>query len=614
MSNGEPLVVRGALKPISTLTKPLRSVDTETKEPAQALRERTDSTVVPAAGVVGEAMVALVLAALLPGEVRRRPHRRRAARLRRLPGAHRVAALSHQDRALVFIGFMGAGKSRAAPRLRAARASRPSTRTRSSSASSATPIAEFFDRDGEAEFRRREAEVVPRLLDARPRRRHRARRRRRHAPSASATRSPTTSSSGFEVDAETAWERAARHDRPLARDRDAFEALHAEREPLYRELADATLRRAGDDVAVRALPHLLALRELPGRHAVALGRRAARASTRRSSALAFSATLRAGGCARPRAFVVADATVATLYGAGALEGAEAVVRVPPGEGSKTLARGRARARRARPCRDAPRRPRRRARRRRGRRPRRVLRRRLPARRCRRPGADHARRPRSTPPTAARPAWTSPRRKNYVGAFHQPAAVIADTETLATLPEAELAAGFVEVLKTGLIAGGRAVGAGARRRARSTSTRSHRSIAAVREREARGRRRRRARGRRGARCSTSATRSATRSRPRAATSATATARPSGLGLLAALRLSEADGPARGGARRSSARHGLPIELDPAIDDRRHPRGLERDKKRTADGVGFVLLRAPGRGRASVSAWIAARVRAAVEELR
>jgi len=62
MSNGEPLVVRGALKPISTLTKPLRSVDTESKRPAQAMRERTDSTVVPAAGVVAEAMVALVLA------------------------------------------------------------------------------------------------------------------------------------------------------------------------------------------------------------------------------------------------------------------------------------------------------------------------------------------------------------------------------------------------------------------------------------------------------------------------------------------------------------------------------------------------------------------------
>jgi chorismate synthase len=62
MSNGEPLFVRAALKPISTLTKPLRSVDTETKEPAEALRERTDSTVVPAAAVVGEAMTALVLA------------------------------------------------------------------------------------------------------------------------------------------------------------------------------------------------------------------------------------------------------------------------------------------------------------------------------------------------------------------------------------------------------------------------------------------------------------------------------------------------------------------------------------------------------------------------
>ena len=62
MSNGEPLKVRGALKPISTLTKPLRSVDTEAKEPAQALRERTDSTVVPAAAVVAEAMTALVLA------------------------------------------------------------------------------------------------------------------------------------------------------------------------------------------------------------------------------------------------------------------------------------------------------------------------------------------------------------------------------------------------------------------------------------------------------------------------------------------------------------------------------------------------------------------------
>ncbi|HSD80398.1 MAG TPA: chorismate synthase [Solirubrobacteraceae bacterium] len=62
MTTGETLLVRAAIKPIPTLTKPLRSVDTETLEPAQALRERTDSSVVPAAGVVGEAMVAFVLA------------------------------------------------------------------------------------------------------------------------------------------------------------------------------------------------------------------------------------------------------------------------------------------------------------------------------------------------------------------------------------------------------------------------------------------------------------------------------------------------------------------------------------------------------------------------
>jgi chorismate synthase len=62
MTTGEPLIVSGAMKPLSTLTKPLRSVDIATLEPAGALRERTDSCAVPAAGVVAEAMVAFVLA------------------------------------------------------------------------------------------------------------------------------------------------------------------------------------------------------------------------------------------------------------------------------------------------------------------------------------------------------------------------------------------------------------------------------------------------------------------------------------------------------------------------------------------------------------------------
>ena len=62
MTTGAPLVVRGSMKPLPTLTKPLRSVDIATHDPAEALRERTDSCTVPAAGVVGEAMVAFVLA------------------------------------------------------------------------------------------------------------------------------------------------------------------------------------------------------------------------------------------------------------------------------------------------------------------------------------------------------------------------------------------------------------------------------------------------------------------------------------------------------------------------------------------------------------------------
>jgi chorismate synthase len=62
MTNGDPLIARAAMKPLPTLTKPLRSVDIATHQPAAALRERTDSCTVPAAGVVGEAMVAYVLA------------------------------------------------------------------------------------------------------------------------------------------------------------------------------------------------------------------------------------------------------------------------------------------------------------------------------------------------------------------------------------------------------------------------------------------------------------------------------------------------------------------------------------------------------------------------
>jgi len=62
ISNGEDVVVRGYVKPISTLRRPLESVDLTTKETATAAYERSDVCVVPAAGVVGEAMVALTVA------------------------------------------------------------------------------------------------------------------------------------------------------------------------------------------------------------------------------------------------------------------------------------------------------------------------------------------------------------------------------------------------------------------------------------------------------------------------------------------------------------------------------------------------------------------------
>jgi chorismate synthase len=62
ISNGEDILVRGYLKPISTLRRPLGSVDFETREPVKAAYERSDVCVVPAAGVAAEAMIALVLA------------------------------------------------------------------------------------------------------------------------------------------------------------------------------------------------------------------------------------------------------------------------------------------------------------------------------------------------------------------------------------------------------------------------------------------------------------------------------------------------------------------------------------------------------------------------
>jgi chorismate synthase len=62
-STGEPIRVRAAMKPLSTLSRPLATVDYATGKPAVAIKQRTDTCAVPAAGVVGESAVALVIAA-----------------------------------------------------------------------------------------------------------------------------------------------------------------------------------------------------------------------------------------------------------------------------------------------------------------------------------------------------------------------------------------------------------------------------------------------------------------------------------------------------------------------------------------------------------------------
>jgi chorismate synthase len=62
MTNGMPIIIRVAMKPIPTLKRPLRSVDITTKKPVEATYERSDICAVPSAGVIGEAMVALTIA------------------------------------------------------------------------------------------------------------------------------------------------------------------------------------------------------------------------------------------------------------------------------------------------------------------------------------------------------------------------------------------------------------------------------------------------------------------------------------------------------------------------------------------------------------------------
>jgi shikimate kinase/3-dehydroquinate synthase len=200
----------------------------------------------------------------------------------------------------------------------------------------------------------------------------------------------------------------------------------------------------------------------------------------------------------------------------------------------------------------------------------------------------------------------PAAKNYVGAYHQPAGVLADTMTLATLPDAERAAGYAEVVKTALIAGGtlwERVAAGARDDDDVVLACARLKLAVVAQDE-------RDSGRR-------QVLNLGHTVGHAIETVTGYRRyrhgeAVGLGLLAALRLSGHDA-LRAQVRELLSAAGLPVTLDPAVDAGDVVAATARDKKRVgAEPVRFVLLDAPGAARPGVRV-DDADVRGAVAEL-
>jgi shikimate kinase/3-dehydroquinate synthase len=484
------------------------------------------------------------------------------------------ATVAVGERALVFIGFMGAGKTTAARAAASALGGRAVDSDRLLEQRLGATIEQFFASHGEAAFRAAEEELVIELLERPP--------------------GPVISLGGgaagservraalarhtvvlLDVDPDTAWQRAGGR-RPLARDRERFDALHAERLPLYSRIADVVLTDSSRDAVRRAAPAIAALppgtrmlwaRSASGEYPVYVGH----------DVLALRPR---GG----RPFVVTDETVGELYG-GAIADAVATVTVPPGEGAKTWEQAG-----------------------------RVLRALAAA------GMEHddhvvalgggvvgdlagfcaATYQRGVPvvqvPTTlvaqvdsaygGKTGVDLPEGKNYAGAYHQPAAVLADPAVLATLPPAELAAGWAEVVKTALIAGGalweRVRDPAAEVDADLVLACARTKLAVVAEDE-------RDQGRR-------QVLNLGHTLGHAIETATGYARyrhgeAVGLGLLAALALS-GQPQLRAEVAELLAARGLPVALDPGVDRAAVLTALERDKKRRGGRVGWVLVEAPG----------------------
>jgi shikimate kinase/3-dehydroquinate synthase len=483
--------------------------------------------------------------------------------------------------AVVMIGFMGAGKSTAAAALASAGGGAAVDVDARVEERLGKPISRVFSEDGESAFRAAEETVTLELLKDPGR------------PVLALGGGAVTSTAiraalrghrvvWIDVDVDTAWERCQGGNRPLAADRHRFEQLHAKREPLYSELADVVVPHARSGrikevlEAAADLPdgiRLLLATSASGDYPVYIGRGLLRAP-------AFWPPTVPG-----RRFLVTDGRVAGLYG-DRLPDLSGRVMIMPGEQSKTIAHAEivwselARAGMTRSdvvlalgggvvgdlagfCAATYQR-----------------------------GVRYVQIP-TTLVAQVDSAYGGKtgvdleEAKNYVGAYHQPQAVIVDPDVLASLPAEELAAGYAEVVKTALIAGGQ-LWERVRAGADPTDTQIVTACALTklrivsRDERDEGLRQVLNLGHTVGHAIETATGYATYRHGEAV----------GLGLLAALRLS-GHGPLRDEVAALLAARDLPVRLDPQVDPDTIVMATARDKKRVGEGaVPFVLLPAPG----------------------
>jgi shikimate kinase / 3-dehydroquinate synthase len=471
---------------------------------------------------------------------------------------------------------MGAGKSTGARSLAAELGVEPVDSDRELERRLGEPVESFFDREGEQAFRLREEELVLELLAG------------ENVPvvalgggalGSEAVRDALAAHTvvHLEVEPEEAWRRASGKARPLARDRVRFAQLHGDRATLYESVADAVLPPGDRDALRRALPALRALGRAPA------GTRLVWASATSGEYPVFlGAGLIGAGFFHPeggRRLVVTDENVAR---AQPFEGDERVV-VMPGEehksihGAEFVLRALAEAGAERGdvvvavgggvvgdlagfCAAIYQR-----------------------------GIPHVQVPTSLVAQVdsaygGKTGVDLPEGKNYAGVFHQPAAVICDPAALETLPPEELSAGYAEVVKTALIAGG-PLWARVRQGGDLDADvilrciRTKLAVVADDERDA-GRRQVLNLGHTVGHAIEAAT-EYTRYRHGEAVA---------IGLLVALRLSGRE-PLRAEVGELLAEHGLPRSFSGASTDE----VLElvaRDKKRAGGRVPFVLVEAPG----------------------